>query len=289
MLEPSSIPRMTNRDAALLRDLWLFRYLTTKQISRLHFGHLKIAQRRLRALTARKLVDRFRTVEASQTGFRTWWYRLARRGAEVVCRREDLQVERILPPTRRPRTMGFLAHHGLLSDFRIWLREGCHDSAGEFGYRFIPSYEEVRGGRGRRVALSVPRHRRLLIPDGVFELERRDRRRALFLLEIDRGTEPLTGKHRSSIVGKFGMYRDAFESRAENRYAQLFDADFSGFRVLCIVPDETRQAGFLRLAAKMDLVPIVWVTTQDVLESRGDLDLACWSTTVDGELHALTE
>ena len=279
----------TSRDVAVLRDLWLFRYVTTAQVSRLQFGHVKLAQRRLRVLHARRLVERFRADQALRVGFTTWWYRLSSEGATVIAQAEGLTKASILPPRRRPKTMGFLAHHALTTDFRIWLREGCV-AGGTFTYRLIPSYEEVRYGdtRRRRVALSVPGHRRLLIPDSVFSLESGDER-ALFMLEIDRGTEPLTGRHLSSIERKLEMYRSAFESKAEEHYAALFGHEFIGFRVLCVVPDQKRLVAFLRLAERLDLVPIVWVTQSSVLEAPGDLNLKCWSVDPDGSRHRLTE
>ena len=282
-------PAITPRDIAILRDLWLLRYLTTKQISRLHFGHLKLAQRRLRVLTARRFVQRFRPAEAAQSGFGIWWYRLAREGAELVADAEDLTAKKVLPPTRHPSTMGFLAHHALLTDFRIWLREACQASAGDFGYRFIPAYEEVRGERSRRIALSLGGHSRALVPDGVFALKRSDGKQALFVIEVDRGTEPLTGRHRSSITGKFRRYCEAFDSRAEQKYGELLGSNFNGFRILCVVPSERRQAAFLRLAQKTDLEPLVWVTKHSVLESPGRLDTKCWVTSPEEELHSLAE
>ena len=119
-----------------------------------------------------------------------------------------LAPEEIRPPIRPPQGVGYLAHHRLLTDFRIWLREGCAGPEGEFGYQFVPSYEEVRveGRRRRRVAIEVPGRKRRLVPDGAFTLVRSaDGKAALFLLEIDRGTEPLSGVHPSSIEKKLGL------------------------------------------------------------------------------------
>ena len=278
--------RATPRDKAVLRDLWLFRYLSTRQISRLHFGHVKLAQRRLRTLAENRLVDRFQPGGARQAGFRTWWYRLANRGARIVAGGEDVRPEDILPPVRRPRSWHFVAHHALVTDFRVWLREGLNNS--EFSAGFIPAYEEVKGQRRPRIALEVPGHVRLLIPDGVFMLQRGEMR-ALFMLEVDRGTEPLTGKHKSSITRKLQRYRAAFDARKEEHFEKLFDANFNGFRILCLVPDRQRLEAFLRLAARMDLTPLVWVTTSSLVEETGDLDQRCWAITIDDPPHALTE
>jgi hypothetical protein len=41
---------LTARAVAVLRDVWLYRYLTARQVSRLHFGPAKLAQRRLHVL-----------------------------------------------------------------------------------------------------------------------------------------------------------------------------------------------------------------------------------------------
>ena len=280
----------TSRDLQILHDLWLFRYLTTQQIARLHFGHLKLAQRRLRILRSRSVVDRFEP--ADDRFFGHCWYRLSRQGAKVLGTQTRVDAQDLMPPRRRPRTTGFLTHHEQLTDLRIWLREGCRASDGRFGYRFIPSYEEVRvaGRRRRRIALPVAsRERRFLVPDGAFTLERNDARRALFLLEIDRGTEPLSGRHRSSIQGKFELYRAAFDSHGEKHYEALFDRALKGFRLLCVVPDEKRRDGFLRFAERLDMRPLVWVATNDVMAQAGDLDSKCWHTTLDGRPHALTE
>lgn len=273
-------PHLTPRDLAVLRDVWLYRYVTSAQVSRLHFGHLKLAQRRLRLLVERRLLVRFRA-EPSRVGFGEWWYRLAQGGAPLVDAGATL-------PTRVPRSLGFLAHHALVTDARIWLREACARSG--FGYGFVPSYDEVResGRRRARIALSVVGHQRLLVPDGAFTVER-DGRCALFLLEADRGTEPLTGRHPSAIERKFVLYRDAFEARAEEHYARLLGQAVEGFRVVCLVPSVARRDGFLRLAERLDLAPLVWVGLNELVRAPGDLSARCWASAPGGPLRALVE
>ena len=280
---------LTARDLALLRDVWLYRYVTSAHVARLHFGNRRLAQRRLRRLFRHGLLDRFQGDGGVGVGLRTWWYRLSHIGARVVAADASKPVADVRPPQRSPSSIRFLAHHGLVTDFRLWLREGCE--AAEFGYEFVPAYEEVRreGRRGRRIALAVPGHTRLAVPDGAFAV-RKGHASALFLLEVDRGTEPLTGRHASAIEHKFTRYRDAFDSgAAEAQFGGLFGAAFNGFRVLCVVPSGSRAEGFLRVAETTDLVPLVWVATHDVLASQGDLAEMCWATEPDGPLRRLTE
>jgi hypothetical protein len=169
------------------------------------------------------------------------------------------------------------------------LREGCAASAGLFGYEFIPAYEEVREGprRGRRIAFGLSGGRNL-IPDGVFSLVRRDGRAALFTLEVDRGTEPLTGSHDNAVSRKLARYREAFEAGADRAYSQLFARTSSGFRILCLVPGAQRQGAFLRLAERAHLQPLVWVAPLEIVRSRGRLDALLWKERQGGELLPLS-
>ena len=279
---------ITARDVALLRDTWQYRYLTSHQVARLHFGSQKVAQRRLRKLTGAGLLQRFCPAEAKRAGFQTWWYCLSRPGARLISSNERLPLNAVLPPTRHPRTLGFLAHHALLTDFRVWLYEACANMPG-FTYRFIPSYEEatIDGRRERRAAISLGTDR-VLFPDGALVLTKADRH-ALFFVEIDRGTEPLTGKHPNAIERKLTSYRAAYDASAEEQFAHRVQATVQGFRLLCIVPDETRQARFIDLAERLDLAPLVWVTTAQHTQAPGKLDTTMWTVTPAGDRHALTE
>lgn len=281
--------KITPRDRRVLRDLWLLRYLTTAQVARLHFGHHKLAQRRLRRLAGLGLVDPFQAEGAARAGFHAYTYRLTAAGARIVAAEAGMAPRDISAPVRPPRGRGYLAHHALLTDFRIWLREGCAAS-GEFGTAFIPAYEETRaeGRRRRRVAVTPPGEG-VLVPDGVFCLERSDGRAALFCLELDRGTEPLTGRHPNAIERKLARYRAAYELRAEEQYGPLFGHAFTGFRILCLVPDEGRAAGFLKLAERLAMAPLVWVANSEVVQKTGSLDVLCWRNQSVGGDHALTE
>lgn len=282
-------PTLTPRDIALLRDTGRYRYLTSSQVARLHFSHPKVAQRRLRQLVAAGLLRRFHPSEVTRAGFQTWWYALTRPGAREVSAATGLPLTAVLPPTRQPRTLGFLAHHTQTTDFRLWLHEACTPTSG-FSYAYLPSYDETtsNGRRTRRAALPLAGTPGSLVPDGVFTLTHGDRS-ALFVLEVDRGTEPLTGHHPNAIERKLLAYRTAYDTHAEDHLATLFGVDLSGFRILCLVPDAARQARFLELARRLDLLPLVWVTTTSLTRDRGRLDTAAWAVTSTTDLHALSE
>lgn len=250
--------RTTKRDEAILRDAWLLRYVTAQHIQRLHFTHIKPTQRRLKQLTEHRYLSRFQPERAAQTGFRTWWYKLAKKGAQHVAKNQRLEPREVMPPTRSPKSPAHLEHHSLITDFRIWLREACQATQGRFSYEYIPNYQETRdrGLRRRRIALTPPNQNQLLIPDGAFTLIH-DGKAALFLLEADQGTEPLTGKHRSAIHRKLDAYAAVYDAQGEDAYQHIFQNEYTGFRILCLVPDKARQEAFLRIAEHTDLTPLV--------------------------------
>jgi protein involved in plasmid replication-relaxation len=282
------VPQVTDRDRLVLRDVWEHRYLTSAHLTRLHFRHAKLAQRRLRALTTAGVLRRFAPLEARRAGFQAWWYALSRAGARVVAAHTGLPLSATLPPTRVPRSVGFLAHHALVTDVRLWLAEACQASEG-FAYDFLPSYDTVtpEGAHAPRVSLTLP-DGRALFPDGAILLSRRERA-ALFFLEADRGTEPLTGRHPNALARKLDAYRAAYDARAEAQLAAHFPVPFDGFRLLWAVPDTTRQARVIALAREIDLAPLVWVTTHARLHERGRLDASVWAVTGASDVHALSE
>ena len=277
---------MVPRDLVILRDLWLFRYLTAAQVSRLHVGHLKIAQRRLRKLATLALVTRFRLPSTGPLGDQRFIYCLSRSGARHVAAAEGLATKDLLVPFHVPRAPGYLAHHEALTDARIWIREACE--AQGFAYRFVPAYEEVRqnGHQRRRVALQVGAAQ--FIPDGVFTIDHSNGSSALFVLEIDRGTEPLHRAAGSSVHGKLVLFREAFDEGL-TAYAELFDHAFKGARLLWVVPDEKRRGAVLDLATSGDLSTLVWVIVSEEMARRGSLSAPVWTVSGREGLHALDE
>ncbi len=273
--------RLTDRDRSILRDVWLFRYATTEQLARLHFSNLKVAQRRLRKLADGGLLDRFSPRESSKAGFHPWWYRLGRPGARALSVDVGLPVDHLLPPKRSPQSNQFLDHHREVNDFRVWLRRAVSATEGRFRCRFVPEYSEVedvvnpvavRTNSGKTVN-----------PDGAFCLERVDGRSALFLLEVDRGTEPLEGRHPNSIIRKLGGYRSMFDEEADGHYADMFGKPFRGFRVLFVVPDSKRGEAIRKCSTRAELEPLVWTCRSELLASGAELVEPVWSVGAETE------
>ena len=269
---------LTARDHLVLHNVGCYRYLTSAQVARLHFRTHKGAHRRLRHLAAAGFLHRFRAAEATRAGFQSWWYCLSRAGARIASTGASLLVV----PTRHPRSLWFLIHHASVTDFRLWLHEAWAGMVG-FSYDYLPSHA---GGKGHP-ALPLGADG-LLFPDGAFSLTKGERT-ALFFLETDRGTEPLTGKHPSAITRKVTAYRRAFDTQAEAHLVGFLPAAVSGFRILWVVPDAARQARLVELAQQRDLSPLVWVATARLTQERGRLDTKAWTVTKPDDLHALSE
>ena len=279
------------RDHLVLADLAAYRYLTASQIARLRFGHIKLAQRRLRRLVDLQVVERFQSHRLGRLGFREWTYRLSPTGAAVAAEQLGLPLNAVKPPIREPRGESYLAHHRDLTDFRIWLDEGRRQSAGVFEVRLVPGYEEHRvdGRRQRRVAIPRQAGRGGVVPDAVFSLTRNDGRSALFMVEIDRGTEALTGGRSNTIEAKLRRYGEVFDAKAEATFSTMFDREFDGFRVLFVVPDQRRVAATLRIAVDVGFDPLVWVAVKRDFASPGDLAAQIWQDRPAGGGRALIE
>jgi len=104
------------------------------------------------------------------------------------------------------------------------------------------------------------------IPDAVFVLGR-ESRRALFFLEIDRGTEKLSSLRYPAFERKLRAYRGCFHSGGFRRWGR----DFRGFRVLVVAPSHRRAANLLRLGRQAGLQKMLWVGVREQVAARGPL------------------
>jgi hypothetical protein len=147
-----------------------------------------------------------------------------------------------------------------------------------------------REGRRRRfAAIEVGRQDGTLVPDGVFVLSRDQDSAALFFLEVDRGTEPLRGKHPSSVSRKLEMYRKVYDAGLYTPFSEHFEHDFSGFRVAIVAPDANRVSRILEVAASVDLAPLVWATTEATVLAPGNFSAEVWLDTPGGTARSLIE
>ena len=111
---------------------------------------------------------------------------------------------------------------------------------------------------------------------------------SLAFVEVDRSTEPLDGSHPNRIREKLRRYAELYDHAGEQTY-QARGVATDGFRVLFLVPTESRANSILRLAQTLDLSPLVWVATHAILPTTGSLTTRTWRNRIDGPALSLLD
>ena len=262
--------KLTERDMAVLVDIYKHRYLTIGQVHRLHFPSLQTAYRRMRILKDAGFLAGF-SVANVEEGILT----LTASGIDAVA--GTLGVERNSlkwsETTAKPKDYYFMRHFIAINDFRIVLRQACEASNVRL-LGFIPDYYGDKTDKGgvtkyiRDVICDASPQREQVshTPDGVFALGRNGRA-ALFFLEIDRGTEVITDPTKG-VLKCFRFYTNYLLGGQYQRYAKDFEVEaFKGFRTLFVTTSIARLQNFREAATGLDVPQkakrFVWLTTED--------------------------
>jgi hypothetical protein len=241
--------RLTDRDRAVLYDLFHFRFLPTSLIVQRRFGSATRGRARLKLLYHHSYVDR----HVLPTTGPTMSEAIYSLGPAAV---GELVTTHGLEPTdvrrRRKRVEPFFVAHQLaVSRFRIQLAyAGAPAGVGIYDWR------EERAARIRFESRD-PETGELgsdsITPDGIGWLKSRKARFA-FCLEVDRGTMTV-----GRVGAKFRRYQQVAASGAFRRH---FGAE--RFRVLVVAPSIRRLASLKRGAEEVGLSS-VWLTTEEAL------------------------
>ena len=259
---------LTGRDAAVLADVYKYRYLSVSQIARLHFPSRQTAYRRLRAMTHLKLLCGFTAPNIPEH-----LYYLDIAGADVVAGSLGVEVAQLCwqQNTRTPKDYYFISHFLQINDFRISLSRGAPPEVSVLG--FIPEYLGGRNANGgvvkhiRDYVCDIERRQESLnhTPDGVFALIKSGMA-ALFFLEIDRGTE-VVGNDSKGVLKACRFYLNYLLSDGYQRYSQDFACPrFRGFRTLFITTSEARIQNIRQAVAGLGFpekaTKFLWLATQ---------------------------
>ena len=254
---------LTDRDIDILKALEQHRFLTTDHLLALTGGNSRQGlSRRLRALYDAKYVDRPKAqmLAMSYAEKRPMVYALGNEGADLLSSRFQMRLPDIYWTEKNRRVKEKFVEHTLgIADFLVSLEIACR----ELGNIRVLSKDDILAAapdRTRRkhhpfrwltrVHWDNAWHEIAIVPDVVFGLHYTDRpegkNRAYFMVEIDRGTMPVTRRdiRQTSFARKLHSYADSHERKL---HTELFG--IRNFRVLTVTTSRERiatmQAAFL--------------------------------------------
>ena len=246
--------RLTERDIAVLVDVYIYRYLTLPQITALHFPSIKTAYRRLQALVGGKLLKA--VTVPSITGR---IFLLDSAGAEFVAGALQVEVTDLSwHRGKTPKDYYFLRHFLAINDFRITLTRACQDNPISL-VGFIPEYvgEKTEKGevkkylRDKVCHLNSPGRYISHTPDAAFALEK-DGKKALFFVEIDRGTEIINDPDKGFLKA-IVFYLNYWAGKQFKKYERDFgNAEFKVFRTLIITNSQRRLQNMREMVSNYD-------------------------------------
>jgi hypothetical protein len=247
--------RVTEGDIAIIGQIARHRFLRSTHIAALVGRSLDRTNDRLCHLFHAGYIDRPRAqLDYYPTvGSAPMVYALADRGARLLIARDGFDAAH-LEWSRRNREAGrpFIEHQLEIADFEV----AAQLSAEHSGYHYLDAEEIASpspgkaasslGGNPFALRVTVAHHGTRqeigLVPDIALAIDMKKGARRNFLVEIDRGTMPVTRADfsQTSIERKLRSYLSAYASR-------LFDRNFGwkSFRVLFVTSDETRVASMI--------------------------------------------
>ncbi len=167
--------KLTERDIAVLLDVYKYRYLSSSQVEQLHFPSKRTAWRRLQTLTELGCLKAFTVPNISER-----LYYVDKKGAEILAIELKLDIDDLAwHRGRQPKDYYFLKHFLAVNDFRILITQACEANPINL-LGFIPEYigEKTREGHVKKylrdrvsdIATSTLSYSHT--PDAVFALEK---------------------------------------------------------------------------------------------------------------------
>jgi hypothetical protein len=241
--------RLTEGDLAIIRHIGQHRFLRSTDIAALVARSIDRTNDRLLRLFHAGYVDRPRAQldYYPTSGSAPMVYALGDRGARLLAARRISGWERKNHEAGRP----FLEHQLEVAEFKVALWKAVQQrndirliQAGELLADFPAETRALRNPLSLRAA--IPHDGAVLevgvVPDLIFGLRYRDGSRRCFMVEIDRGTMPITrtDQRQTSFERKMRAYLYAY---AAGQHERQFG--WKTFRVLTVVRDAHRARSIL--------------------------------------------
>lgn len=241
---------LTERDLALLAHVARHRFLTSTHLALLDGGSPQGVLRCLRSLFDHGYLDRpiSQLATLHDQGPRPFVYGLGQKGARAL-REYGHRIDNRVDWSEKNKRAGaiFLAHSLDIADFMVGLEMVCRADGKITLVRqeeiLAAAPDQTRSAREplRWEAVSVEHGRRerwTVVPDGLLGLTFPDETAAYFLLELDRGTIPISrsGEDHRSIRRKLKTYYDGWRAQ---RHLEQFGV--KQMRVLTITSSQERM------------------------------------------------
>jgi hypothetical protein len=292
------MPKRINRQSLdFLAELADYRILSPSQIAVLRFGSKRSARRRMQELLGAGLVEVLPIRAGREAGRPEKVYGLSARGYQELDRHGRLPKGITDSLTTGQSLIPQGEHQILLNWGRVHL---------VLAARSIPRVEvkvlssnsplvwlpdEGRSLLSDEVELGEDAAAQRFCPDAAFTItDTNQNKTVLFLLEVDRGTEPLRGTDpaRSEIEIKIQRYQEYFHTKRYKRYEKIFEAALNGFRLLFLTDTDARFSGLCSLVRGNPPADFVWLTTSQRMHLRG-ISGSIWSRggRIEGPLDSI--
>ena len=268
--------RLTDDDVEIVRQLARRRFLRSTHIAALVGRSLDRTNDRLLRLFHAGYIDRPRAqLDFYPVGSAPMVYALADRGARLLIERDGIEFANV-EWSRKNRRAGrpFIEHQLEIVDFYVRLQCAARARA---DLQLVHPAELVAAFPDQRVAARNPftlrvtlSHRGVmhdmgLVPDFVFGLTLANRSRRQFLVEIDRGTMPVSRSDflQTSFEQKMRTYLTAHAGKQHER-----QFGWKTFRVLTVTTDHHRMQSMMETLRKLHIphspgAPLFFFTTRD--------------------------
>jgi DNA-binding Lrp family transcriptional regulator len=247
--------RLTDNDIEIVRQIARHRFIASGEIAALVNRSIDRTNDRLLRLFHAGYIDRPRAQldRFPTTGSGRMIYALADRGARLLMERDGVSFTNV-EWSRKNREAGrpFIEHQIEIADFQVALQRAVRERgdvrllyANDILATAPLTTREARNPFLLRANVSKQGWKREIgvVPDLVFGLKFTDGSRRCFMVEIDRGTMPITRAdiNQTSFERKMRVYLSA---HAANQHGRQFG--WKNFRVLAVTTDRQREQSMKR-------------------------------------------
>jgi hypothetical protein len=247
---------LTARDLTMLAHVARHRFLSSAHLAALDGGSKQNVQRVLRALYDHGYLDRppAQLAKRPLEGGRPFVYGIGKRGAAVLRQHGHAINDGVDWTEKHKRAGSFFIEHTLeIAEFMVGVELACRQRDDvrllrERDVLALAPQETQHAREPLRLTVESPQRVRRetwsVIPDGLFALLFADETASYFVLEVDRGTIPLTRTDvegtpawRKNIAYKFATYHQAWRI---GRHLAQYGEHVKAFRVLTVTRSKKR-------------------------------------------------